>query len=184
MAADAHGIIAGTVREADANHITETPDRGRRSERSSHAIYGLIIVTTALAADRAFAEDALAALVTVWGAALVLLCAHLYSALVAGLGTKGRLLSHAEQHILIADNLPLLVAVVIPTVLLTISGLGGLELELAISLSIAAAVVALFVVGAYQAGESGASVVLRVSVGALGAGLGVAVIVLELALAH
>ena len=155
-----------------------------RSERSAHAIYGLIIVTTALAADRAFAEDAFAALVTVWGAGLVLLCAHLYSALVAELGTKGRLLSHAEQHILIADNLPLLASVVIPTVLLIIAGLGVMELELAISLSIAAAVVALFLVGAHQAAESGASVVMRIVVGAVGAGLGVAVIVLELVLAH
>jgi hypothetical protein len=164
--------------------MTEASDPARKSERSAHAIYGLIIVTTALAADRAFAQDALTALVTVWGAGVVLLCTHLYSAFVAEVGTRGRLLSHAEKHILIADNLPLLAAVVIPTVLIAIAGLGGIDLELAISLSIAAAVVALFLVGAHQAYQSGASVAMRVAVGAVGAGLGVVVIVLELALAH
>jgi hypothetical protein len=166
--------------------MTETPTSTpeRRSERSAHVIYGLIIVTTALAADRAFAKDAVAALVTVWGAGLVLLLAHLYSALVAEVGTKGRLLSHAERHLLIEDNLPLLASVVVPTVLLGASELGLLDLGLAISLSIAAAVAALFAVGAYQAARSGATLAMRVLVGSIGAGLGVAVIVLELLLAH
>lgn len=161
-----------------------TPTLEHRTERSAHAIYGLIIVTAALVADREFAEDALTALLTVWGAGLVLLCAHVYSALVAEVDIRGRLPSYAERNVLIADNLPLLAAVVVPTVLLIAAGIGLMHLDLAIILSIVAAIAALFAVGAYQAGRSRASMAMRIAVGAVGAGLGVAVILLEVVLAH
>ena len=156
----------------------------RRRERSAHAIYGLIIVTAALVADREFADDALMALLTVWGAGLVLLFGHIYSALVAEVDATGRLPSYAERHVLIADNLPLLAAMVVPTVLLSAAGIGLIQLNLAISLSIAAAIAALFWVGVYQAGRSGVSLMMRVVVGVIGAGLGMAVILLEVLLAH
>jgi hypothetical protein len=156
----------------------------RRRERSAHAIYGLIIVTAALVADRELAHDALTALVTVWGAGLVLLSAHVYSALVGEVDTTGRLPSYAERHVLVADNLPLLTSVVVPTVLLVAAGLGLIDLDLAIGLSIAVAIGALFAVGTYQAARSGASMAMCVVVGAIGAGLGVAVILLEVLLAH
>ena len=54
------------------------------SERSSHAIYGLIIITSALVADREHAADALTSLTVLWRAGLVLVLApHL-------LGDRGR----------------------------------------------------------------------------------------------
>jgi hypothetical protein len=164
--------------------MEEAQTNERRTERSAHAIYGLIIVTAALVADREFAEDAWTSLVVVWGAGVVLLLAHLYAAIVAEAGTRGRLSSHAERHLLIADNLPLLSSVLLPTVLLTLSGLGLLELRSAIDLSIAAAIVALFAVGAYQGRASGSSVAVWVAVGMLGAAMGAAIILLEVMLAH
>ena len=94
-----------------------------RIERSSHAIYGLIIITATLVADRQFAEDALISLLALWGATLVLLLAHTYSALVAELG-QGRRLTYVERHVLIADNIPLTASVVVPTALLIMAALG------------------------------------------------------------
>ncbi len=156
----------------------------KRSERSAHAIYGLIIVTSALVADRHYAEDALTSLLVVWGAGIVLLLAHLYSASVAEAGAQGRLLSRTQRQLLVADNLPVLAAVVVPSVLIILAGAGLLELSVAIDISIASAVVALFALGVYQARRGGASLPLQLGVGALGALVGLAVIALEVALAH
>ena len=162
--------------------VAESEDQ--QSERSAHAIYGLIIITSALVADRELVEDALTSLLVVWGAGVVLLLAHLYSASVAEAGAKGRFMSHAERHLLIADNLPVLAAIVVPSVLIILAGVGAMSLATAIDLSIATAVVALFVVGAYQARCGGASAVVQVAIGALGAVVGVTVILLEVILDH
>ena len=156
----------------------------RRSERSAHAIYGLIIITSALVADREHVDDPLTALSVVWGAGVVLLLAHLYSAFVGEAGTRGRLLSHAERHLLIADNVPVLWSIVTPTILFTLAALGVMDLALAIDISIIAAVFGLLVVGVLQSRQSGATVRTQVIIGAIGVVVGVAVIVLEVALGH
>ncbi len=160
------------------------PTIHRASERSAHAIYGLIIITAALVADREHVDDALAALAMVWGAGLVLLLAHLYAAIAAAVGQRGHLLSHAERHVLILDNAPLLAAIIVPSVLIGLAGLGVLDLRAAIDLSIVVAVVSLFALGALQARSSGASVRTQVALGTLGAAMGALVIALEVALAH
>ena len=156
----------------------------RRSERSAHAIYGLIIITSALVADREHVDDPLTALAVVWGAGLVLLLAHLYSAFVGEAGTRGRLLSHAERHLLIADNVPVLWSIVTPTILIALAGLGLIELALAIDISIVAAVLGLLVVGVLQSRQSGASVATQAVIGFIGVVVGVIVIVLEVAVGH
>jgi hypothetical protein len=155
-----------------------------RSERSSHAIYGLIIITSALVADREHVDDPLTALLVVWGAGIVLLLAHLYSAFVGETGSKGRWLSHAERHLLIADNVPVLWSIVVPTVLFTLAGLGAMELAVAIDVSIVAAVLGLFVVGVIQSRQSGAPVATQAAIGVIGVIVGIIVIVLEVALGH
>ena len=112
--------------------------------------------------------------------------AHLYSASVAEAGAQGRLLSRAQRQLLVADNLPVLAAVVVPSVLIILAGAGAgvLELSVAIDISIASAVVALFALGVYQTRAGGASVPLQLGVGALGAVVGIVVIALEVMLAH
>ena len=154
----------------------------QQAERSAHAIYGLIIITSALVADREGAEDALTALLALWGAGLILILAHVYSAIVAEAGAEGRLLSHAERHVLIVDNIPVLAAVVVPSVLIMAAGLGLIDLDFAIDLSILTSVAALFALGAYQARRGGASVAVQLGVGVLGGAGGVVVIVLEVVL--
>jgi hypothetical protein len=155
-----------------------------RSERSAHAVYGLVIITSALVADGQSAADALTSLMVLWGAGLVLVLAHVYSAAVAEVDTEGRWLSHAEQHVLIADNIPVLAALVVPSILLVAAGLGLLELALAIELSIALSVAALFFLGTFQAHRNGASLGVQLGIGALGGAVGVAVIALEVFLGH
>lgn len=151
----------------------------RAAERSSHAIYGLIIVTAALVADREAAHSVPAALQLLWGAGLVLIAAHIYSAIVAEVSTEGSWLSHAQRHVLIVDNVPVLMAVVVPTILIVGSGLGLMTLEVALDLSITLSLAALFALGAYQARRAGAKLQLQLGIGALGGIVGIVVIALE-----
>jgi hypothetical protein len=156
----------------------------QRAERSSHAIYGLIIITATLVADRHYAEDALVSLIALWGAALVLLLAHTYAALIAELGQRGHRLTYVERHVLIADNIPLVASVVAPTILLLAAGVGILDLVVAIDLSILLSLAGLFVLGAYQARCQGAPASHQLGIGVPGTTLGVVVIAAEVVLAH
>jgi hypothetical protein len=149
-------------------------------ERSSHAIYGLIIITAALVADREAAHDAAEALRLLWGAGLVLVIAHIYSAIIAEAGTAGTWLSHAQRHVLIVDNIPVLAATVVPSLLIIASGVGLIDLDLALDLSIVISLAALFALGAYQARRSGASPRVQLGIGALGGIAGIFVIALEI----
>ncbi|MGD8487328.1 MAG: hypothetical protein PVH07_11895 [Chloroflexota bacterium] len=164
--------------------MTDADEREHRVERSSHAIYGLIIITAALVADRQYAEDALTSLLALWGAALVLFLAHTYASLVAELGEHGGRMAYVERHVLIADNLPLVASVIVPSVLLILSGLGLVELRLAIDLSIVLSLASLFALGAYQARRQGAAASRQIAIGALGGLLGIVVIAAEVMLAH
>ena len=156
----------------------------RDVERSSHAVYGLVIITATLVADRLHATDALVSLLALWGATLVLVLAHTYSALIAELSRRGHRLTYMERHVLIADNIPLATSVVVPSVLLAAAGVGILDLALAIDLSILLSIAALFGVGAYQARQEGAPPSHQVAIGVLGGVLGIIIVVAEVALAH
>ena len=148
-------------------------------ERSSHAIYGLIIITAALVAEREFAMDALESLGGLWSVGIVLVLAPVYSALTAEVGDRGRWLSYAEGQVLIVDNIPVLAALVLPTILILLAAADTISLAVAIDASIVLAIVALFAVGFYQTRQQGASVALQLGVGALGASIGAVIILLE-----
>jgi hypothetical protein len=156
----------------------------REVERSSHAIYGLVIITATLVADREHASDALVSMLVLWGAALVLLLAHTYSALIAELGTTGHRLTYVERHVLIGDNIPVAASVVVPTVLLIAAAVGLMDLRLAIDLSILLSIVSLCAVGAYQARRGQASLGRQLGIALLGGSLGVVVILAEVTLSH
>ena len=114
----------------------------------------------------------------------MLLLAHIYSAFVGEAGTKGRMLSHAERHLLIADNVPVLWSLAIPTALIGLAGVGVLELQVAVDISIVAAVAGLFAIGVIQSRQSGATGATQLGIGIIGVIVGVLVIVLEVALGH
>lgn len=162
---------------------TAEPDH-RSVERSSHAIYGLIIITATLVAERTHATDALLSLLGLWGAALVLVLAHTYAALLAELGQLGHRLNYVERHVLIFDNIPLAVSVLLPTILLSAAGLGVIGVTLAIDLSIILSLCSLFALGAYQARRQGAGAAHQIGIGSLGSALGILVVLAEVTLAH
>ena len=117
-----------------------------------------------------------------WGAGLVLIVAHVYSAIVAEVGAEGTWLSHTERHVLIVDNIPVLAAVVVPSILIMVAGLGLVSLDVALDLSIVLSLTALFALGAYQARRSGATLGVQIGIGALGGIVGIFVIALEVLL--
>jgi len=164
--------------------VVEVEREEHEIERSSHALYGLVIITAILVAEREAATDALTSLLVLWGAGVVLLLAHLYAAAVAQAGERGRWLSHVERHFLVSDNIPVLAALAVPSVFIVLAGLGVFDLAVAIDVSIVGSIVALFAVGAYQAHKQGASPALKLGVGILGAITGLVVILLEVALSH
>jgi hypothetical protein len=159
--------------------MTGEDQKERAAERSAHAIYGLIIITSALVADREAAQDIASSLTLLWGAGLVLIVAHLYSAIIAEVGEDGAWLSYAQRHVLIVDNIPVLAALVLPSLLILASGPGGLSLDRALDLSVALSVATLFALGAYQARGNGATLQVQLGLGTLGGIIGVFVIALE-----
>jgi hypothetical protein len=163
------------AREAGIRHSTE---------RTAHAIYGLIIITGALVADLELAADAFTSLTVLWGAGLVLVLAHVYSGLVAEVGEKGRFLTSSERELLLDDNLPVLGALVTPTVLLLAAAAGWIELSAAIDVSIVISIGLLFSVGFLETRQRGARPAVQVGVGIVGLVIGAAVIALEVNLGH
>jgi tellurite resistance protein TehA-like permease len=164
--------------------VIEVEREEHEIERSSHALYGLVIITATLVAELEAATDAMTSLLVLWGAGIVLLLAHLYAAAVAQAGERGRWLSHVERHLLIADNIPVLAALVVPSILIALAGAGVLDLAVAIDISIVGSIAALFAVGAYQAHRQGASRALQLGIGILGSLTGLIVILLEVVLSH
>ena len=75
-------------------------------------------------------------------------------------------------------------SIVTPTVLITLAGLGLMDLAVAVDISIVAAVAGLFAVGVIQSRKSGATAATQLGIGVIGVIVGVVVIVLEVALGH
>jgi hypothetical protein len=99
-------------------------------------------------------------------------------------GEKGRWLTHTERHVLVADNIPVLTAIVVPSLLIVAAGIGWLELAIALDLAILLSIAALFVVGVHQARRHGARPAVQLGLGVLGGVIGVIVVLLEVVLSH
>jgi len=148
-------------------------DSQHRSERLSHALYGLIIITATLVAERAHVEEVGEALALLLTTALVLVLAHTYSAFMAERAVEGKPLSRAAARLVVADNVPVLSAIVVPGVLFVVAGIGWMELPVAYGLSIGFTIASLFALGIYEAyvAEMRGIRVLASGVGAAAIGL-------------
>ncbi len=122
-------------------------------ERISHGLYGLIIVTATLVAEQHHIEDAVEALALLLTTALVLLLAHVYSTWMAERTLLGTGLDRITRHLIVLDNLPVLLAIVVPCVLLGLAAVGFIELIVAYTVSIVFTLLTLFGLGVY-AGRS------------------------------
>ena len=147
------------MREIDSQH---------RTERLSHALYGLIIITAALAAERDHVEEVGEALALLLSTALVLVLAHTYSAVMAERALEEGPLTAVAKRLVVADNLPVVSGIVVPSVLFVVAGIGWIELSVAFGLSIGFTVAALFALGMHEARLAGMRGI-RLLAGGLGA---------------
>ena len=121
-----------------------------RAERLNHALYGLIIVTATLVAERDHVDNAGEAIVLLLGTALVLVLAHTYSAAMAARAVGGHALGTAGRRLVALNNLPVLFAIVVPVLLFVLAGLDAISLTTAYRFSIATSLAALVGLGVYE----------------------------------
>ena len=153
--------------------------RHRQSERLSHGLYGLIIVTATLGAERAHVTQAADAFVLLLSTAFVLVLAHTYSAWMAERAMEGGRLSLVAGRSVIVDNIPVAGAIVFPMFLFALVGLGVLELQVAYRAAIAVSIGALFGVGIYEGRLASMGWFHSLLSGAAAGSIGVIVILIE-----
>ena len=153
--------------------------RFREAERLSHALYGLIIVTAALGAEKAHITEAVDALGLLLATALVLLLAHTYSAVMAERAVAGASLGSVGRRMVIADNIPVLSAVVVPAILFTLAGADVMTLQTAYTTAIVFSLVALFGVGLYEGRRASMGWIHSTLSGTSAGAIGVIVVAIE-----
>jgi hypothetical protein len=162
----------------EANSSPEVA-RFREAERLSHALYGLIIVTATLGAEKAHITEAVDALGLLLATALVLLLAHTYSAVMAERTVEGHSLGAAGRRMVIADNVPVLSAVVVPAILFILAGADVMTLQTAYTAAIVFSLTALFAVGLYAGRQASMGWTHSTLSGAAAGAIGVIVIAIE-----
>ena len=150
-----------------------------RTERFAHAIYGLIIITAVLVAEAEHTTDPIDALIIVVGAGIVLMLAHTYVAVVAERTLIKHELRARRRVVVIADNAPVLIGVIVPSLLFIAAEAGAIELETAFKWAIAFSLVALYGVGVFQGRRIGYSWPRSLVLGLAGAAVGAAIIAIE-----
>lgn len=124
-------------------------------ERFSHALYGLIIITATLVAERLHVENARDALALLLGTALVLLLVHTYTAVMAARSVEGHPLGSVGRRVVVRDNIPVAAAVAVPSIAFVLAGVDLIDLVAAYRISIGFSLVALAGLGLYQGRKSG-----------------------------
>jgi hypothetical protein len=150
-----------------------------QEERLSHGLYGLIIVTATLGAERAHVTNVEDAFVLLLSTAFVLFLAHTYSAWMAARAVERGRLGMVGRRLILADNLPLAAAIIVPMALFGLVGLGIIELVAAYRAAIAFSLGALFAIGLYQGRRSSMSWFTSILSGLAAGSIGVIVILIE-----
>ena len=150
-----------------------------QTERLNHALYGLIIVTATLVAEREHVDHAGAAIALLLGTALVLLLAHTYSAAMAARTVDGHSLGAAGRRVVALNNLPVLFAIAVPIALFSLAWLDVITLRAAYVVSIGTSLAALFGLGVYEGREASMSWPKAILAGSAAAAIGLVVIAVE-----
>lgn len=158
--------------------MQEFDDR-HRAERLNHALYGLIIITATLVAENGHVNEAGDALALLLTTALVLLLAHTYSAYMAERALEGKPLTSVATRLVVADNVPVLSAVVVPGALFIGAAAGWIDLSVAYGLSIGFTIAALFALGVYEARVARISGVQQLLSGIGAAAIGMLIVAVE-----
>jgi hypothetical protein len=164
--------------EATADFGSDVPVQ-RRAERLAHALYGLIIVTATLVAERAHVTEVVDALGLLLGTGLVLLLAHTYSSVMAERAVEGHNLGSLGRRIVVEDNLPVLLAIAAPGLLFILAGLGVMSLNTAYTAAIVFSLAALFGLGLYEGRTASMSWSQSLISGAAAGAIGLVVVAFE-----
>ena len=151
----------------------------RRADRLSHALYGLIIVTATLVAEKGHVTEVADAIGLLLATALVLLLAHTYSAVMAERTLEGGSLGTVGRRMVVKDNLPVLFAIVVPGLLFFLAGIDVMTLQSAYVASIVFSVAALFGLGVYEGRRASMSWPISMVSGTAAGAIGVIIVVLE-----
>ena len=156
--------------------------RQHQIEQFNHALYGLIIVTATLVAERLHVTEPGEALAILLGTALVLFLAHTYSGALAVRAVEGHRLGAVGRKLVILDNVPVVAAIVVPTVLFILAAFDIITMRAAYAISIVVSLGALIALGVYQGWIASNHRGAAVFSGALAGGLGILVIAIEVLL--
>lgn len=152
-----------------------------RAERFSHALYGLIIITAVLVAERIHVESAVDALGLLLGTALVLLLVHTYTGLMAARLVEGHPLGVAGRRLVVRDNAPVAAAVVLPGLAFVLAAGDVVSLDTALRVSIAFCLLTLTGLGLVEGRTSGLGWSRSIASGAAAGGIGVLMVLVEAA---
>jgi hypothetical protein len=156
--------------------------RQHQTEQFNHALYGLIIVTAALVAERLHVTEPLEALAILLSTGLVLFLAHTYSEALAVRAVERHKLGVTGRRMVVIDNAPVVAAIVVPSLLFVLAQLDVLTLRVAYAISIVFSLGALIAHGAYQGWLASNHKGQAALYGALAGGLGILVIAIEVVL--
>jgi uncharacterized membrane protein YdjX (TVP38/TMEM64 family) len=145
----------------------------------SHALYGLIIVTATLVAEQGHVTEVVDALGLLLGTAIVLLLAHTYSSAMAERTVEGHRLGRVGRRLVVEDNLPVLLAIVVPALLFVLAGTDLMTLRTAYTASIVFSLVALFGLGLYEGRTASMGWSQSILSGAAASAIGLIVVAVE-----
>jgi hypothetical protein len=157
----------------------DTDTRTQRTLRLTHGLYGLIIATAALVAEKEHVDKASEAIGLLLGTALILFLAHTYSEMVARSVIEARANRLTGLGSVARENLPLFFAVAIQTAFLFLAWVGVIALQAAYVASIAYTLVALVGLGAYAGRAASPRWQHAILAGVEAGAIGVIIVVLE-----
>lgn len=152
----------------------------QRSERLGHALYGLIIVTATVVAEKEHIDEPSHAIGLLLGIGLVLVLAHTYTGWIAERVVANERLGKLRRRLLIRNNVPVALAVVVPIALFAFSWVGLVGIEAAYAVSIAFNILVLLAIGIYEGRRANMSWLGALFSGAAAGGIGVFVILIEI----
>ena len=169
---------------AAAEATATAPDHyASTAGRFGPALYGTIITTALLATQRHGGEPD-EVVVTLLMTGVVLWLAHAWTEIVVARVEHGERFHRAHIGEVLHEELPLVVASMVPAVIVATAWIGWVEADLAIDVAIGVGIAMLAGWGMLAARRSSPSWSRAVLVGVVDAALGVVIVVLEAAVLH
>ncbi|MCW2972722.1 MAG: hypothetical protein JWN72_995 [Thermoleophilia bacterium] len=165
--------------EADPAHA---PDRRIDPHSFEAAIYGTIIATALVAAQRH--ETPRDIVVTLLGATVVLWLAHMWTGLVVGRVEHGPRFSRAKVAELFHQERALLTSGLLPALIVALAWVDWVERDTAVAIAVVAGLVELTAWGFYAARASETTIGARLVAGLVYGALGVGIVALEIVASH